>query len=134
MSSDAKTSRIVWFKEIITAVLALTIMGAIMVFLSPALLASPVDATSAQAIFAVLGGWGGVVIGYYFGRIPAEKAADKAEKVAEVARSEKDRAEKEKVNEIVTSNMKLADYEAKFKELLKQIEATEEIIKKSDEE
>ncbi len=105
-----------------------------MVFLSPALLASPVDATSAQAIFAVLGGWGGVVIGYYFGRIPAEKAADKAEKVAEVARSEKDRAEKEKVNEIVTSNMKLADYEAKFKELLKQIEATEEIIKKSDEE
>jgi hypothetical protein len=134
MSSDAKTSRIVWFKEIITAVLALTIMGAIMVFLSPALLASPVDATSAQAIFAVLGGWGGVVIGYYFGRIPAEKAADKAEKVAEVARSEKDRAEKEKVNEIVTSNMKLADYEAKFKELLKQIEATEEIIKKIDEE
>jgi len=105
-----------------------------MVFLSPALLASPVDETSAQAIFAVLGGWGGVVIGYYFGRIPAEKAADKAEKVAEVARSEKDRAEKEKVNEIVTSNMKLADYEAKFKELLKQIEATEEIIKKSDEE
>jgi len=105
-----------------------------MVFLSPALLASPVDATSAQAIFAGLGGWGGVVIGYYFGRIPAEKDADKAEKVAEVARSEKDRAEKEKVNEIVTSNMKLADYEAKFKELLKQIEATEEIIKKSDEE
>jgi hypothetical protein len=134
MSSDGKTSRIVWFKEIITAALALTIMGAIMVFLSPSLLASPVDATSAQAIFAVLGGWGGVVIGYYFGRIPAEKAADKAEKVADAARSEKDRAEKEKVNEIVTSNEKLADYEAKFKELLKQLEATEEIIKKSDEE
>jgi hypothetical protein len=135
MAVGGKTSsKLIWFKEIITAILALTIICAIMVFLAPALLASPVDATSAQAIFAVLGGWGGVVIGYYFGRIPAEKAADKAEKVADAARSEKDRAEKEKVNEIVTSNEKLADYEAKFKELLKQLEATEEIIKKSDEE
>lgn len=128
-STEKASNRLIWFKEIVTAILALAIIVAILVFLAPALLASPADATSAQAIFAVLGGWGGVVIGYYFGRIPAEKAADKAERVADTARSERDKAEKEKLNEIASSNMSRSDYEQQINELLEALEEAEKIIK-----
>ena len=131
--NEEKTSKLVWFKEIVTAILALTIIAAIIIFLTPSLLASPADATSAQAIFAVLGGWGGVVIGYYFGRIPAEKAAEKAEAVAQSARTERDKAELQKVNEIVEGNEKRNEYEKQISELYEALEAAREIIKKKAE-
>ncbi|MCW4006959.1 MAG: hypothetical protein NWF04_10285 [Candidatus Bathyarchaeota archaeon] len=141
---EKTTSGIIWLKEGVAASLAIIIIVAILVFLAPALLASPADATSAQAIFAVLGGWGGVVIGYYFGRIPAEKAAEKAEAVAETAtqraeaaaetaRAQRDKTEKEKLKEIANVNQKLCAYKDQFKEVLKIIEDAEGDIKQKQE-
>ena len=77
-------------KEMIGAFLAILIVISILVLMWPSLSRTPADITGAQAIFSILGGWGGVAIGYYFGRIPAEKSADKANAVADQARQEKD--------------------------------------------
>jgi hypothetical protein len=126
-------SKLIWLKEGVAATLGILIVSATIILLVPSLTAVPADATSAQAIFAVLGGWGGVVIGYYFGRIPAEKAADKAEKVADSARTERDKAEKDRVNEIVTSNEERSEYEKQIKELLEALEEAGKIIKKKAE-
>jgi len=123
-------SRLVWLKEGVAATLAILIVSATLIFLIPSLTSSPADSTSAQAIFAVLGGWGGVVIGYYFGRIPAEKAADKAEKVADAARTERDKAERETISEIAAGSEKRADYKKQIEELSAALDAATEIIKK----
>jgi len=79
-------------KEMLGAFLAILVVVGLLVLMWPALSRSPADITGAQAIFSILGGWGGVAIGYYFGRIPAERSADKATAVADQARQEKDRA------------------------------------------
>lgn len=131
---EDKDTRLVWFKEIVTAILAMAIIAAILIFLAPALFASPADATSAQAIFAVLGGWGGVVIGYYFGRIPAEKAAEKAEAVAKSARTERDEAEKTKIQEMAETVKKQTENKQKIDALDEEVDqnlaALEEYLKK----
>ena len=133
MSQQQKeTSTLIWLKEGVAATLGIVIVVATIALLVPSLTATPADSTSAQAIFAVLGGWGGVVIGYYFGRIPAEKAADKAEKVADTARVERDQAEKSKVKEISDSIEKEAEYQRKFEELNEIIATAEEYIEKMD--
>jgi hypothetical protein len=77
-------------KEMLGAFLAVLIVISILVLMWPSLSKSPADITGAQAIFSILGGWGGIAIGYYFGRIPAEKSADKASAEADQARQEKD--------------------------------------------
>ena len=73
------------FKEGICALLGIIIVGGTIILLWPALSGSTRDITAAQGIFSILGGWGGVVIGYYFGRLPAERIAVRAEEAAESA-------------------------------------------------
>ncbi len=63
----------------------MVIIAATLLLLLPLLTKSTPDLASAQGIFAILGGWGGIIIGYYFGRLPSEKAADTASKVANTA-------------------------------------------------
>jgi hypothetical protein len=73
------------FKEVAAAVLGGIIIVLTLVLMWPLLSKATPDLTSAQGIFAILGGWGGIIIGYYFGRLPSEKAADTANKVANTA-------------------------------------------------
>jgi hypothetical protein len=91
------------FREVITALLGIAIIAAILLLMWPSLSKSPPDTTSAQGVFAILGGWGGVVLGYYFGRLPSEKAADKASQAADSARKEKDKAESAKTFALASS-------------------------------
>lgn len=132
-NTESGTAKLIWLKEGVAATMGVLVIVATLIFLAPALIANPVDSTGAQAIFAVLGGWGGVVIGYYFGRIPAEKAADKAEKVADSARTERDKAEREIVSEITIGSENRADYKKQIEELTAALELAKEIIKKKSE-
>ena len=83
VNPPSKTDGTTWLKEGVTAFLAIAIIIATLALLWPSL--SSGDTTEAQGIFAILGGWGGVVLGYYFGRVPAEKASDNANKAADKA-------------------------------------------------
>lgn len=84
-------------RESIASALAILIIAVTLYFLWPALTAKPVAIDDAQAIFSILGGWGGVVLGYYFGRLPAEKAADKADAAAEKARAQRNSSDKKRI-------------------------------------
>ena len=117
-----------FLKEGIAATIGIIIILGTFILLWPALTASPVDVTSAQGIFSILGGWGGVVIGYYFGRIPAEKAAANAEEVAKTARKERDEAEATKTQVLADSSISLATKEASFGELEKKLDKYIKII------
>ncbi len=110
------------FKEVITAIIGIFIIVYTLILLWPALFASPIDLTSAEGIFSILGGWGGVILGYYFGRIPAEKAASQAEKTAQMAEKTKETAEEEAYNTLVSSEEILRNYKKKFQELEQLIE------------
>jgi hypothetical protein len=85
------------FKEVVTAVLAfiivVTIMFLLLISLYPA-----VNLDNAKGILAIFGGWVGIVVGYYFGRVPAERGTDKANEVADIARKQRDRAVEDRVN------------------------------------
>lgn len=116
-----KSPGITLFKECIAAFLGVSIIVYTFILLWPALSASPIDTTSAQGVFSILGGWGGVVLGYYFGRIPAEKAASQAEKTAIIAEKAKETAEDE-------SYLVLNSSGEKFRNYRKRIEKLEELI------
>jgi hypothetical protein len=83
-----------------------------LILIWPSLAASPVDIQSAQGIFSILGGWGGVVIGYYFGRLPAEKAA----------------AEKIKLNTLADTAKTLSESDGELADLQKKIEEYKKLI------
>ena len=120
---------LVIMKEVITAFLAIIIIIGILVLLWPCLTTSPIDITSAQGIFSILGGWGGVVIGYYFGRLPAERAASRAEAEAVAAREKKEVAEKEKSITLADSSKILTNRDIKLAELEKKFERNNAILK-----
>lgn len=98
-------------KEVVTAALGITIIVATLVLMWPSLSKSPVDTQSASGIFAILGGWGGVVLGYYFGRLPAEKATNEANKATDAARREKDVAENAKKDALAKYTAQLNNIE-----------------------
>lgn len=84
-------------KEIVTGCLGILIVTT-MLFLAAiavlAVLAGVVDEkawSAAKDILLILSGLVGVVLGYYFGRVPGELRADQAEGEAKEARSELDR-------------------------------------------
>jgi hypothetical protein len=79
------------FKEVVTAVLAFIIVVTVMVLLWTSLYPT-VNLENAKGILAIFGGWVGVAIGYYFGRVPAERGTDKANEVADIARKQRDDA------------------------------------------
>ena len=74
-----KTSYLMWLKEAVCAILAFAIIGWTLVLLRSPLSGPTYDIEAAQGIFSILGGWGGVILGYYFGRLPAERVAERAE-------------------------------------------------------
>lgn len=88
------TPLITYLREIVSVFLGIVLLMGTLILLWPCLSASPVNVQDAQGIFSILGGWGGVILGYYFGRMPAERTADRADMAARTAEMEKDIAEK----------------------------------------
>ena len=121
--SDKKTGTdyITAFKEIVSASLGIVIVIGTLVLLWPQLTKPTPDITTAQAIFSILGGWGGVVIGYYFGRLPAEKATKSAEANAAASEEKKDQA-------VMQSHTNLVNFEAQLDTKLKALELYEKEI------
>ncbi len=114
-------------KEGVAAFLGIVIIFATLFLMWPSLTSSPPNLTIAQGIFSILGGWGGVILGYYFGRLPSEKAADKANEAADSARKERDAAEKTKtlalsnyINRLGNTEKSLRAKQEKLKELAQQ--------------
>lgn len=125
-----KTPWITWFKEGVTAILGISIIAGMFWLLLPSLTKEPADVQTAQAIFSILGGWGGIVLGYYFGRLPAERAATKAEAAASAAEIAKDAAVSDKKttltearDKIIGSRERLEEYEKLLASLIERIEA-----------
>lgn len=117
---NVKTQYITWFKEIVTAGLGILIVAGTFLLLLPPLTQGTPDIQTAQAIFSIVGGWGGVVIGYYFGRLPAERVATRAEATAAAAEMSKDAA-------VVSRKTELAEH----KETIAGMEETLEMYKKN---
>lgn len=99
---NANTPKITWMKEIVTATLGFIVIVGLLVLIFSPLTESPADIQTAQAVFSILGGWGGIVLGYYFGRMPAEKAAGRADAAASAAEIAKD-------NAVTTATIRLAE-------------------------
>jgi len=113
-SSDA--SLLMLLKEGVCAALGVLIVGGTIWLLWPSLSGPTRDLAAAQGIFSILGGWGGVVIGYYFGRLPAERIAAKAEEAAESAIKTQQVA----LSDSATS---VAQQQEKYKKLMGEIDA-----------
>jgi len=79
------------FKEVITAALAFIIVLTAMFLLFTSLYPT-FNLDNAKGVLTIFGGWVGLAIGYYFGRVPAEKGADKANEVADNARKQATKA------------------------------------------
>ncbi len=110
-----KTSYLMWLKEGVCALLAFAIIGWTLIFLRSPLSGPTYDIEAAQGIFSILGGWGGVILGYYFGRLPAERVAERAEEKAE-------EAIKTKQIELSESAVRVNDQQEKYRKLMEQID------------
>lgn len=119
MSGDngglTKTSYLMWLKEAVCATLAFAIIGWTLILLRPPLSGPTYNIEAAQGIFSILGGWGGVILGYYFGRLPAERVAERAEEKAE-------EAIKTKQIELSESALRVNGQQEKFRKLMEQID------------
>jgi len=119
-----KAPSLMWLKEGVTALLALMIIGGTLVLLWAPLKGPTQNIEAAQGIFSILGGWGGVILGYYFGRLPAERVAERAEEKAE-------EAIKTKQIELSESATRVTHQQDQYKQLMKLID---EFISATDEE
>ena len=119
MSGDngglTKTSYLMWLKEAVCATLAFAIIGWTLILLRPPLSGPTYNIEAAQGIFSILGGWGGVILGYYFGRLPAERVAERAEEKAE-------EAIKTKQIELSESALRVNGQQEKYRKLMEQID------------
>jgi len=84
-SLDARAQ---WLKEIVAAVLGLLLVGGTVVMAFVILGKSGPDLQAAKDILLVLTSLTGVVLGYYFGRIPSDARAAQAQQVADRAQQE----------------------------------------------
>ena len=80
------------FKEIVTAAIALAIVTTMIVFLWQGFNAKTLEENQKYIIGIVLS-LAGTVTGYYFGRVPAEKRADTAERAENDAKDGKAKAD-----------------------------------------
>ena len=125
-----KTPTITWLKEVVTASLGILIVAGTFLLLLPLLTKDTPDISTAQGIFSILGGWGGVVLGYYFGRLPAERAAVKAEAVASAAETAKNAAVASEKTELAEAKSTIAGMEETLEEYRKMIS---NLVKRIDE-
>jgi hypothetical protein len=94
MAANPKASKTDWLlvaKEAVTALLAIGIVGYTLV-MAERTFSMAGDATrmgDAKDILIFLGGFAGVVVGYYFGRIPADARASQAQEQVEQAVSDR---------------------------------------------
>ena len=102
-------------KALVLALLAFAIIGGTLLLLWPPLSGPTHDVEAAQGIFSILGGWGGVILGYYFGRLPAERVAARAEEKAE-------EAIKTKQKELSESEVRVNAQQEKYKKLMQDID------------
>lgn len=91
-------------REVVTSIIALIVVGGTFILLWPALSTRPIDVTSAQAIFSILGGWGGIVIGFYFGSNSGEKIAKSAK--LEAIESQKDKIKAKEITAETLENLR----------------------------
>lgn len=78
-----------WIKEAVAAILALVIVVATVILALGALDGKTADEfEQSMQVLTIFVGLAGTVIGYYFGRVPAERAADAARGEADALRSE----------------------------------------------
>lgn len=114
------------FREVVAAGLGIIIVLAVLILMWPSLTKSPPDTSSAQGIFAILGGWGGIIIGYYFGRLPSEKAADKASAAADTARNGLAQAVKERDITLANTANLLANHAQSLRENKQKLETAKQ--------
>ena len=76
------------FKEIVTAAIALAIVTTLIVFLWNAFFSPPKEplGETQKYVIGIILSLAGTVTGYYFGRVPAEKHADTAQRAADDAK------------------------------------------------
>lgn len=129
-SEKVKIDKLTWFKEGVTACLGVMIIVGMLLLLWPLLSGETPDITNAQAIFSILGGWGGIVLGYYFGRMPAERAATRADAVASAARTAKDDAVATEKTTLAETEILISRMEEKLKKYQKLIASWRERIDK----
>jgi len=83
------------FKEVVTAAIALAIVTTLIVFLWNAFFSNPKDTLgeTQKYVIGIILSLAGTVTGYYFGRVPAEKHADTAQRAADDAKKGQAHAE-----------------------------------------
>ena len=99
------------FKEVVTATLAIVIVG-FTIYLAVRAFGMAGDATrmeDAKDLLAFMAGFAGVVVGYYFGRVPADARASQAQEQVGQAMSEKEQA----MGKMGSKNRKIALLEDK---------------------
>lgn len=87
MNSDTSTpdKRIMAFKEVVSAGLGLLIVGATVCMAFVAFSSDAQGFANAKEVLTLMYGLAGVVLGYYFGRIPADARAVQAQDQADAA-------------------------------------------------
>jgi hypothetical protein len=81
------------FKEIITAAIALAIVASLITMLWLCFVQTRTITDDEKYILGIILSLAGTVTGYYFGRVPAEKRADTAERAADTAKEGKVQAD-----------------------------------------
>jgi hypothetical protein len=81
-------ARAQWLKEVVAAALGLLLVGGTVVMAFVILTKTGPDLQAAKDILLVLTSLTGVVLGYYFGRIPSDARAAQAQQVADRAQQE----------------------------------------------
>ena len=86
--------RLQWFKEVVTAVLGIGIVvyTLVMTGLAFGMVGDASRMADAKDLLTFLSGFAGVVVGYYFGRVPADARTAQAQQQIGQAVSEKDQA------------------------------------------
>lgn len=80
--------KMVWIKEIVAAILGIALVGSTIALVAYSLTLSPTKMPLAAPLVQVLVGLTGVVLGYYFARIPADARASLAQQRADSATAE----------------------------------------------